>query len=123
MSPQEPLVAAVATSDVSAPHTHLNVYDTRWHGRWIVLVISGLALALAVAFVWLHGASPSDGTRLEPGQQTWIPAGVVVSPLERHPGRLEPGDVIVAIDGRSLEAWKEGLLALNAPHPQWHVGQ
>src|SRR5215472_556874 len=123
MSPQEPLVAAVVTSDVSAPHTYLNVYDTRWHGRWIVLVISGLALALGVAFVWLHGASPSDGTRLEPGQQTWIPAGVMVSPLERHPGGLEPGDVIVAIDGRSLQAWQEGLFALNAPHPQWHVGQ
>jgi hypothetical protein len=116
MSLQEPLVATVAPSDVSAPHT-------RWHGRWIVLLISGLALALGVAFVWLHGASPSDGARLEPGQQTWIPGGVVVTPLEKHPGGLEPGDVIVAIDGRSLEAWKGGLFALNAPHPQWHVGQ
>jgi hypothetical protein len=123
MSLQEPLVAAVVTSDVSAPHTRLDVSNTRWQGRWIVLVISGLALALGVAFVWLHAASPSDGTRLEPGQQTWIPAGVVVSSLERHSGGLEPGDVIVAIDGRSLEAWKEGLFALNAPHPQWHVGQ
>ncbi len=95
----------------------------RLHWRWIVLVISGLALALGVGFVWLHLASPSDGARLEPGQRTWIPGGVVVSPLERHPGGLEPGDVIVAIDGRSMETWKQGLFALNAPHPQWHVGQ
>src|SRR5437763_9702035 len=57
MGLQEPLVAAVVTSDVSAPHTRLDVYDTRWYGRWIVLVISGLALALGMAFVWLHGAS------------------------------------------------------------------
>jgi hypothetical protein len=120
---QEPLVAAGVPSDVSAPHTRPDVSNTGWHGRWFVLVISGLALALGVAFVWLHLVGPSDGARLEPGQQTWIPAGVVVTPLERHPGGLEPGDVIVAIDGRSLEAWKAGLFALNAPHPQWHVGQ
>jgi hypothetical protein len=48
---------------------------------------------------------------------------VVVSPLDRHPNRLEPGDVVVAIDGRSLKSWEEGLFNLDAPRPQWHLGQ
>jgi len=54
MSLQEPLVVTVVPSNVRAPHTRRDVYNTRWLGRWIVLVISGLALALGVAFVWLH---------------------------------------------------------------------
>ena len=93
------------------------------HWRWVVLVLSGLALALGMAFVWLHLASPSDGTRLEPGQQTWVPAGVVVSPLESQPGRLESGDIVVSIDGRSVTTWEAGLFDLRAPRAQWHVGQ
>jgi two-component system, NarL family, sensor kinase len=111
------------TTHIPSSHEQHHEAHTRLYWRWIVLVISGLALALGVGFVWLHLASPSDGARLEPGQRTWIPGGVVVSPLERHPGGLEPGDVIVAIDGRSMEAWKEGLFALNAPHSQWQFDQ
>ncbi|HEY6539796.1 MAG TPA: hypothetical protein VIZ18_02620, partial [Ktedonobacteraceae bacterium] len=123
MSLQKPLDAAVVASEVSDLQTYRDVPHTRWQGRWIVLAISGLALVLGFAFIWLHAVSPSDGTLMEPGQQTWIPAGVVVTPLERHPGGLQPGDVIVAINGRSLEVWKEGLMKFNAPPPQWHVGQ
>ena len=106
MSLREPLGAAVVISDGSASHAHRDVPHMRWRERWIVLIISGLALALGVAFVWLHMVNPSDGTLLEPGQQTWVPAGVVVTPLERHPGGLEPGDVLVAINGRSLPWWE-----------------
>jgi hypothetical protein len=106
---------------VSAPETSSAPHYT--FRRWIVLFISGMALVLGVTFVWLHAASPSDGTRSEPGQQTWIPAGVVVSPLQRQPEGLEAGDVIVSINGRSLESWEEGLFNLEAPHPQWHIGQ
>lgn len=108
---------------VTTPVSTLQTSPDPHHARWVVLAVSGLALVLGMAFVWLHATSPSDGTRLEPGQQTWILTGVVVSPLESHPGGLEPGDVIVAIDGRSLESWENGLFQLSALHPQWHIGQ
>jgi two-component system NarL family sensor kinase len=121
VSLQESAGSSTITAPVSAQETSPALHYA--FRRWIVLVISGLALLLGVAFVWLHGASPSDGTRFEPGQQTWIPAGVVVSPLERQPGGLEAGDVIVSINGRSLESWEEGFFDLEAPHPQWHIGQ
>ena len=108
---------------VSTPHPSLYLPNPRGYARSVVLVVSGLALVLGLAFVCLHAFSPSDGTRLEPGQQTWVPAGVVVSPLEHHPGGLESGDVVVSIDGRSLASWEAGLFDPRAPHPRWHVGQ
>jgi two-component system, NarL family, sensor kinase len=105
-----------------------DVYDTGRDGRWIVLVlaVSGFALALGVAFVWLQLTRPSDGARMEPGRLTWTHDGVVVSPLEAHRrpgGGLAPGDVVVAVDGRSIRVWQQGLFAPGAPHPRWQVGQ
>ena len=112
----------VAAGPTTQP-TSLDSHHARQHGRWVVLLVGVLGLTLGLIFVCLHAASPSDGTRLEPGQQTWIPAGVVVSPLGKHPKGLEPGDVVVAIDGRSLKSWEEGLFDLNAPQPHWYLGQ
>ena len=63
-------------------------------------------------------APQTQQTRFEPGQQTWIPAGVVVSPLERQSGGLEAGDVIVSINGRSLESWEKGLFDLGTDSTQ-----
>lgn len=92
-------------------------------GRRLVLLVSGLALTLGMAFVWLHVAGPSDGARLEPGQQAWTHEGVVVSLLDSRSGELEPGDVVVAVEGRSMPVWWDGLFALGVPHTQRQVGQ
>ena len=112
-----------AETQTKVSHEQHYQAHAQFYWRWIILIISGLSLALSLGFVWLHLATPSDGAHLEPGQQTWVPGGVVVSPLERHPGGLEPGDVVVAINGHSMEAYKQALLALNAPHPQWQFDQ
>jgi len=112
-----------AETQTKVSHKQHEEAHAQFQWRRMVLIISGLALALSMGFVWLHLVTPSDGAYLEPGQRTWVPRGVVVSPLERHPGGLDPGDVIVAIDGHSMEAYKQALLDPNASHPQWQLGQ
>jgi two-component system NarL family sensor kinase len=91
------------------------------HAR--ITVVAAVALALGVAFVWLHLATPSDDARLEPGQMVWRADGVVVTPLEPQPNGLRRGDVVVAVDGRSMDSWARGLFQPGAAHPQWRLGQ
>ncbi len=128
LHPRQSSVAAAGTADAATGATGTGLGDApdlRWDGRWIVLVlaVSGLAVALGVAFVWLHVAGPSDGARMQPGRRTWAHGGVVVSPLATRPGGLSSGDVVVAVDGRPMRAWEQGLVAPHAPHPRWQVGQ
>jgi two-component system, NarL family, sensor kinase len=129
LHPRQPSVAAAGTADAATGATSTGLgydaHDMRWNGRWMVLVlaVSGLAVALSVAFVWLHVAGPSDGARMQPGRRTWAHGGVVLSPLATRPGGLASGDVVVAVDGRPMRAWEQGLVAPHAPHPRWQVGQ
>ncbi len=90
----------------------------------LVLLVALMVLSLAGAFLWLNVSSPSDGTRLPPGDQSaWKPDGVVVIPLEDRPDGLGAGDVVTAIDGQPLESYGRMLFDLSAPRPQWHIGQ
>jgi two-component system, NarL family, sensor kinase len=83
------------------------------HASWLA---SGLAL-LAVAFGHLavQLATPSDGARVLPGSDGILAEGLRVVPIVPGSGPLEPGDVVVAVEGRSLEALVEALLALRIP--------
>jgi two-component system, NarL family, sensor kinase len=129
LHPRQPSVAEAGSADAAMGTTSTDLGhdapDMRWDRRWMVLVlaVSGLAVALGVAFVWLQVAGPSDGARLQPGRRTWAHGGVVVSPLATRPGGLASGDVVVAVDGRPLRAWEQGLVARHAPRPRWQVGQ
>jgi len=91
--------------------------------RLAVLLAAASMVLLGVAFVWLHLTTPSDGARLEPGQPVWRLDGVVVTPLREQPGVLHAGDVVVAVDGRSLESWAQALLDPMAHRPTWRFGQ
>ena len=93
------------------------------HARAIILLTATTMVALGVAFVWLHLATPSDGARLEPGQQVWRPNGVVITTLRAQPGGLRTGDLVVAVEGSSLESWAEELVNPTLQRPSWHVGQ
>ncbi len=73
------------------------------------LVPAALFLALAAAFLYQQLSLPSDGARLEPAESVWRPNGVVVTPLEGGKTPLLPGDVVVAVEGRSLEEWAQGI--------------
>jgi signal transduction histidine kinase len=90
--------------------------------RTHLVVITALgAVLLGVAFLLLHLTGPSDGARLSPGQPVWRPDGVVVTPL-RSSG-LRQGDVVVAVEGKSMESWAQGLFDFSLTRPQWHIGQ
>ena len=91
--------------------------------RLSILLASALMVALGVAFVWLQLATPSDGARLDPGQPAWRPDGVVVTPLREQPGGLRAGDIVVAVDGVSMESWAQALLDPTMTRPHWHFGQ
>src|SRR5262245_45978421 len=88
-----------------------------------VLALSLGMLSMAGLFVWLHLTSPFDGARLEPGQAAWTADGVIITPLEDQPGGLRKGDLVVAVDGQSLESWAQALLQPGFPRPDWRIGQ
>src|SRR5690348_14905818 len=89
--------------------------------RFTVILLACLVMLPGVVFLLLHVTGPSDGARLEPGQSVWRVDGVIVTPL--RPGGLRHGDVIVGVEGKSLESWVQGLVNWNPARPQWHVGQ
>ena len=89
------------------------------HARLSILFAATLMVTLGVAFVWLQITTPSDGARLDPGQPVWRPEGVVVTPLRERPGGLRAGDVVVALDGVSMESWAQALADPTAARPHW----
>ena len=88
-----------------------------------VLLVAGVAISLAAGFLWLHLATPFDGVRLQPGAQVWQPNGVVVTPLGEQADGLRASDLVVAVDGRSMQAWAQMLFQISAQRPRWQVGQ
>ncbi len=91
--------------------------------RFAVVSVALGEVLLGVAFLVLHLMSPSDGARLIPGQPAWKPNGVVVTPIQTQPQGLQPGDLVVGIDGSSLESWAQALFDPGISRPHWHVGQ
>lgn len=91
--------------------------------RLAISLAATLMVALGVAFVWLHLATPSDGARLNPGQPAWRANGLVVTVLRQQADGLRDGDIVVAVDGKSTESWAHALFDPNVARPQWHVGQ
>jgi hypothetical protein len=80
-------------------------------------------LAPAIAFVVLHIVTPSDGAHMDPTVDSWRRDGIVLTPLEPGTSPLRAGDVLVAVEGQSLETWAEQLFRLDRPRPQWEFGQ
>jgi two-component system, NarL family, sensor kinase len=91
-----------------------------------LLGLALLILSLGAAFVGLRLTVPTDGATLEPERLPWRPEGVVVTPLVDRPSGLQPGDLVIGVDGRSLEAWARRLVdpaASLQARPAWYVGQ
>lgn len=94
--------------------------------RLVAIAVSLIAVGLAVTFVVLRLTTPGDGARLDPGHDVWRANGVVVTPLEPRADGLRAGDVVMAIEGRSMESWTQALFAPFDPHtPRMaaHMGQ
>jgi signal transduction histidine kinase len=65
-----------------------------------------VALGIGVAFLWLRTTLPSEPAVISSDDWPWTAEGVALRPIGAGPFR--DGDVVVAIDGRSLESWAEG---------------
>jgi two-component system NarL family sensor kinase len=91
--------------------------------RVAVLLATAAMVALGIGFVWLHIASPSDGARIVPTQRPWHTNGVAVAVLRPQPDGLRSGDVVVAVDGKSVESWAQALADPTTSRPQRHFGQ
>ncbi|HSL33362.1 MAG TPA: hypothetical protein VK871_06915, partial [Candidatus Limnocylindrales bacterium] len=76
-------------------------------GATAALVVSVAAALLTIAATVVKVAGPSTGTAASPVGFMADALGVVVLPGASTP--LREGDVVVAIDGRSLEDWAIGL--------------
>jgi hypothetical protein len=79
--------------------------------------------ALCGVFFWVTLTSPSDATRVDPGADAWQRGGVVVAPLTTQPRGLHAGDIVVAINGRSLESWSSSLFQPGAAMLRTTIGQ
>jgi signal transduction histidine kinase len=71
-----------------------------------------VALTIGLAFLWLRATLPSEPAVVSSDDWPWIAEGVAVRPIGDSPFRA--GDVVVAIDGRSLEAWAEGAASARS---------
>ena len=94
-----------------------------WRASIYVLLFSCTPLALAAGFLWLHEIQPFDNLRLQPGGSVWQPNGVIVTPLLEQTNGLRAGDVVVAVDGRSMEDWARMLFQVRVLRPQWQIGE
>ena len=76
-------------------------------------------LAGSAAFVGYRLSSPSDGTKVGGMGNAYAPGGVTVVESEGHAGTtgLEPGDRVVALEGRPIGAWLDSLLDPGAIRP------
>ncbi|MBI4340251.1 MAG: hypothetical protein HY680_09935 [Chloroflexi bacterium] len=90
---------------------------------WLTLGVSVFFLALFVLFVLLHVIAPCDEARLQPGTQAWRPGGVVVASLGEQTGGLQSGDLVIGVNGRSMESWARDILSPLKPRPLWKAGQ
>jgi len=95
------------------------------HPRQALLVLAGASflILLALAFLFLQLSLPFDDARLAPGSLALSDEGLRIIPLKPQPGGLQSGDLVVAIDGRTVNDWAEDALRLSPQRPGWEFGQ
>jgi signal transduction histidine kinase len=76
----------------------------------IAVVIA--ALGIGTAFLWLRATLPSEPALISSDDWPWSAEGVAVRSIGDGPFR--DGDVIVAIDGRSLESWADSAVGTRS---------
>jgi signal transduction histidine kinase len=76
------------------------------------IAVAIAALAIGTAFLWLRTTLPSEPALVSSDDWPWTAEGVAVRSIGDGPFR--DGDVIVAIDRRSLEAWAESAVGARS---------
>jgi signal transduction histidine kinase len=88
--------------------------------KWTWIAAAGL-WSLFLAFLGLHLITPSDGARFPPDEPKFAGHGPRLEML--RPGSLRSGDVLLAVDGRSLASLAGQLTQWQRPGAQWTFGQ
>jgi len=87
---------------------------------WYLTLLAALGvLALAGLSVGRALRLPFDGTYWPP--DGWQPDGLRIT--QTQVDGLQPGDVVTAVGGVSLETWAQALLQPAYPRPRWQAGQ
>lgn len=86
-------------------------------------VIALFFLAVGLLLMLYHSSTPSDGARLEPGEQVWRPTGIVVTPVIDQDNGLRKGDIVVAINGRSVLSDADSILNFAQPRASYRIGE
>jgi hypothetical protein len=89
---------------------------------WLIFFISFLSVATGSFFVIRHASAPSDGARLRPGGNNIGPEGLLIQVIQSQPDGLKDGDLVLAVEGRTIESWSAGLFRPE-PAPFWEIGQ
>lgn len=85
----------------------------RYRPQLSLIMLAGLLVGLALAYLWLHLVTPFDNGRLQPGTNAISAAGLVVTPLHDGPAGFQAGDRVVEVNGRPLDP----LLAAGDAQP------
>jgi signal transduction histidine kinase len=81
--------------------------------RVLTALVCGAALAATAVMVLSRFTLPSDGMLIPTDTWPWTTEGVAVRPLSAD-SPIRAGDIVVAIDGRSLADWADDAVA-----PPW----
>jgi signal transduction histidine kinase len=69
---------------------------------WLAL---GSAILASASFLWIRATTPSDGARIAFYGDAWSDTGIRIDPIDPPAAGLAAGDLIVAVDDRSMESW------------------
>ena len=92
-------------------------------GSWAVLAVALAFAALTGTFIWMQVTGPFDGAMLKSLASAGESSGVRVVPLRERAEGLRAGDLLLAIEGRTVESWAEDLVSRPAPSPDWKIGE
>ena len=81
---------------------------------WLLLAVS---LAAPVLFIWVRDHTPADGARISWYEDAWTADGVLIDPIDAPAAGLEDGDLVLAVDNRSIESWLRVITDQSVPRP------
>ena len=81
---------------------------------WLLLAVS---LGAPILFIWVRDHTPADGARISWYEDAWTADGVLIDPIDAPAAGLEDGDLVLAVDDRSIEAWLAAVADPSVPRP------
>ena len=81
---------------------------------WLLLAVS---LAAPIVFIVVRDHTPADGARISWYEDAWTAEGVLIDPIDAPAAGLEDGDLVLAVDDRSIEAWLAAVADPSVPRP------